>query len=126
VPELDESALARQAAALYGAEHHEVPIRIEEIRDRCPTRCARSTSRAVDGPNTYFVSEAAAEAGLKVAVSGVGRRRAVRRIRQLRARTACEAPSAASRPCRDSVRLHAAIECAAAAHARGIEARRRR
>jgi asparagine synthase (glutamine-hydrolysing) len=72
VPELDESALARQAAALYGSEHHEVPIRIEEIRDRMPDAVRSLDQPSVDGPNTYFVSEAAARAGLKVAVSGVG------------------------------------------------------
>jgi len=72
VPELDESGWARRAAELYGTEHHEVPIRIEEIRDRMPDAVRALDQPSVDGPNTYFVSEAAARAGLKVAVSGVG------------------------------------------------------
>ena len=72
VPDLDESALAREAARLYGAEHHEIPIRIEEIRDRLPDALRALDQPSIDGPNTYFVSEAAAKTGLKVAVSGVG------------------------------------------------------
>jgi asparagine synthase (glutamine-hydrolysing) len=72
VPDLDESRLAKAAAQLYGAEHHEVPIRIEEIRDRVPDALRALDQPTIDGVNTYFVSEAAAKAGLKVAVSGVG------------------------------------------------------
>jgi asparagine synthase (glutamine-hydrolysing) len=72
VPNLDESRLAREAAVLYGTEHHEVPICIEEIRDRLPHAIRALDQPSIDGPNTYFVSEAAAKAGLKVAVSGVG------------------------------------------------------
>jgi asparagine synthase (glutamine-hydrolysing) len=72
VPELDESALARQAAALYGSDHREIPIRIEEMRERMPDAIRALDQPSVDGINTYFVSEAAVRAGLKVAVSGVG------------------------------------------------------
>jgi asparagine synthase (glutamine-hydrolysing) len=69
---LDESALARQAAELYGANHTEIPIRVDEIRDRMPEAIRSLDQPSIDGVNTYFVSEAAARAGLKVAVSGVG------------------------------------------------------
>jgi asparagine synthase (glutamine-hydrolysing) len=72
VAELDESRLAREAARQYGTEHHEVPIRITEIRDRMPDAVRALDQPSIDGPNTYFVSEAAVKAGLKVAVSGVG------------------------------------------------------
>jgi asparagine synthase (glutamine-hydrolysing) len=72
VADLDESRLAREAARLYGAEHHEVPIRIEEIRDRIPDALRSLDQPSIDGLNSYFVSEAAVKAGLKVAVSGVG------------------------------------------------------
>jgi asparagine synthase (glutamine-hydrolysing) len=72
VPGLDESLLAREAARFYGAEHHEVPIRIEEIRDRIPDAVRGLDQPSIDGVNTYFVSEAAVKVGLKVAVSGVG------------------------------------------------------
>ena len=72
VAELDESSLARQAAELYGSRHHEIPIRIAEVRDRIADAVHALDQPSVDGVNTYFVSEAAARAGLKVAVSGVG------------------------------------------------------
>jgi asparagine synthase (glutamine-hydrolysing) len=72
VAALDESQLAREAARLYGTEHHEVPIRIAEIRDRMPDAVRALDQPSIDGPNTYFVSEAAVKAGLKVVVSGVG------------------------------------------------------
>jgi asparagine synthase (glutamine-hydrolysing) len=72
VADLDESRLAREAAHLYGADHHEVPIRVEEIRDRIPDALQSLDQPSIDGLNSYFVSEAAVNAGLKVAVSGVG------------------------------------------------------
>jgi asparagine synthase (glutamine-hydrolysing) len=72
VPELDEGPLARQAAALYGADHREIPVRVDEVRERMPAAIRALDQPSVDGVNTYFVSEAAVRAGLKVAVSGVG------------------------------------------------------
>lgn len=71
-PDLDESHLARQAAALYGTDHHEIPMRIEELRERIPEAVAALDQPSVDGINTFFVSEAAVQAGLKVVVSGIG------------------------------------------------------
>jgi asparagine synthase (glutamine-hydrolysing) len=71
-PALDESRLARRAAELYGAEHHEIPIRIEEVRERMADAVRSLDQPSIDGINTFFVSEAATRAGLKVAVSGVG------------------------------------------------------
>lgn len=72
VPGLDEGPLAREAAALYGADHRDVPIRAETIRERMPDAIRALDQPSIDGVNSYFVSEAAVAAGLKVAVSGVG------------------------------------------------------
>jgi asparagine synthase (glutamine-hydrolysing) len=72
VAALDEGALARQAAQLYGSDHREIPIRVDDIRDRMPDAIRALDQPSVDGVNTYFVSEAAVQAGLKVAVSGIG------------------------------------------------------
>lgn len=71
-PALDESPLARIAAAQYRTNHLEVPIRIEAVRDRIfdAVRCLDQPS--IDAINTFFIAEATAKAGLKVAVSGVG------------------------------------------------------
>ena len=71
-PELDESELARTAANLYGTRHHEIRLRLEDVRDRIPAAIEAMVQPTIDGINTYFVSEAAVAAGLKVAVSGIG------------------------------------------------------
>jgi asparagine synthase (glutamine-hydrolysing) len=71
-PGLDESDLARIAAKRYGTDHHEVPIRVEAMRERIGDAIRSLDLPSVDGINTYFVSQAAAQTGLKVAVSGVG------------------------------------------------------
>jgi len=72
VADLDESELARSAAELYGSDHHEIPIRVDEIRERLPDAIRALDQPSMDGVNTYFVAEAAVRAGLKVAVSGIG------------------------------------------------------
>jgi asparagine synthase (glutamine-hydrolysing) len=72
VASLDESALAREAAELYGADHREIPIGVDEIRDLMPEAIRALDQPSVNGVNTYFVAKAAVSAGLKVAVSGVG------------------------------------------------------
>lgn len=71
-PGLDESRLAGEAAGLYGSEHHDVPIRSDEIRDRMGDAMRALDQPSIDGVNIFFVSEAAVKTGLKVAVSGVG------------------------------------------------------
>jgi asparagine synthase (glutamine-hydrolysing) len=71
-PDLDESRLAAAAAQLYGAEHHAVLIKIEEIRERIPDAVRALDQPSIDGINTFFVAEATVRTGLKVAVSGVG------------------------------------------------------
>jgi asparagine synthase (glutamine-hydrolysing) len=96
-PELDESRLAGQAARLYRSDHHDVPIRIDEVRERIGDAVRGLDQPSLDGVNTFFVSEAAAKTGLKVAVSGVGGDELfggyssferVPRVRRLRARIA--------------------------------------
>ncbi len=69
---LDESGLARIAAERYRTGHREVPIRIDEVRERVFDAVRSLDLPSVDGINTFFVSEATAKTGLKVAVSGVG------------------------------------------------------
>jgi asparagine synthase (glutamine-hydrolysing) len=72
IPDLDESRLAQEAGRIYGSDHLEIPIRIDEVRERMTDAVRALDQPSIDGPNTYFVSEAAVKAGLKVAVSGVG------------------------------------------------------
>ncbi|MBY0399654.1 asparagine synthase (glutamine-hydrolyzing) [Myxococcota bacterium] len=71
-PDLDESRLAAFAARFYGTRHHEIHLNIEDIRGRMPQAISSMDQPTIDGINTYLVSEAARQVGLKVAISGVG------------------------------------------------------
>lgn len=70
--ELDEAQLAGQAAGVYGTDHHVIPTTIEASRERLPDAIRALDQPSIDGINTYLVSEATVQTGLKVAVSGVG------------------------------------------------------
>ena len=68
----DEVPLAEQVAKQYGTNHRTAWITRQDFqKERDPILDAMDQP-SVDGVNTYFVSKAAAEAGLKVAVSGLG------------------------------------------------------
>ncbi len=68
----DEAPLAGLVARHYGTEHTTRRIgAIEFVRD-LPDIIAAMDQPSIDGINTWFVSKAAHELGLKVAISGVG------------------------------------------------------
>jgi len=68
----DESAYSRIAAHHIGTEHTEVLLHGENVRRDLPKALAAFDQPSVDRLNTYFVSKAAREAGLTVALSGLG------------------------------------------------------
>ena len=68
----DEAPFAAEVARLYGAEHVIRRISRNEFRDDLPLILDAMDQPSVDGVNTWFVSKAAKEAGLKVALSGLG------------------------------------------------------
>lgn len=68
----DESALARVVAAKCGTHHQDVPLDGTAILNRLDEAVGALDQPTMDGINTYFVSWAAREVGLKVALSGVG------------------------------------------------------
>jgi asparagine synthase (glutamine-hydrolysing) len=68
----DEVPLARAVARQYGAEHHVRPVSGDEFRACAEQILADMDQPSVDGVNTWFVSKAAHECGLKVVVSGLG------------------------------------------------------
>jgi len=70
--ENDEVPLAEQTAALLGAKHRTIRVRRTDFREELPRILDAMDQPSVDGVNTYFVSLAAARAGLKVAISGLG------------------------------------------------------
>jgi asparagine synthase (glutamine-hydrolysing) len=68
----DEAPLARRVAKHCGTQHREVPLEGEAVVSRLDEAVASLDEPSMDGINTYFVSWAAREAGLKVALSGLG------------------------------------------------------
>ena len=68
----DESELARVVAKKCGTQHKEVPLTGEAIVSRIDEAMSALDEPTMDGINTYFVSWAAREVGLKAALSGLG------------------------------------------------------
>jgi len=68
----DEAPLARQVAERCGTLHTNVPLDGAAMLRRVDEALASLDQPTMDGINTYFVSWAAGEVGLKVALSGLG------------------------------------------------------
>jgi asparagine synthase (glutamine-hydrolysing) len=68
----DEGPLAELIAKQFGTTHTTRIVTAAEFRDDMPRIFEAMDQPSVDGINTWFVSKAARELGLKVAVSGVG------------------------------------------------------
>jgi asparagine synthase (glutamine-hydrolysing) len=70
--QFSEGAIAKRTAERIGSQHCEAMISSEEMVGRLPEAVAALDQPSMDGVNTYFVSWAARQAGLKVALSGLG------------------------------------------------------
>ena len=68
----DEAELARLAAKRFKTRHTEVPLSGEAVLARLDEALGALDQPTMDGINTYFVSWAARQVGLKVALSGLG------------------------------------------------------
>jgi asparagine synthase (glutamine-hydrolysing) len=68
----DEGPLARLVAQRAATRHTEVPFEGQDVLARLDQAIAALDQPTMDGINTYFVSWAAREVGLKVALSGLG------------------------------------------------------
>jgi asparagine synthase (glutamine-hydrolysing) len=68
----DEAPLAAHVAAFYGVRHSVEGLTLAEFKRALPRIFEAMDQPTVDGMNSYFVSQAAAAAGLKVAMSGTG------------------------------------------------------
>jgi asparagine synthase (glutamine-hydrolysing) len=68
----DEAPLARRVADAAGTQHTEVPLKGTDMLMRLDEALSALDQPTMDGINTYFVSWAAREVGLKVALSGLG------------------------------------------------------
>ena len=68
----DEAPLAEEVARLYGADHRTVRITRRDFEDSFDHMMWSMDQPTIDGVNSYWVSRAARQAGLKVALSGLG------------------------------------------------------
>lgn len=68
----DEVPLAAQVSRHYDAEHIVRRVGEREFQNDLPAILEAMDQPSIDGVNTWFVSKAAKEAGLKVALSGLG------------------------------------------------------
>ena len=79
----DEAPLAAEIAARYGAEHIVRRVARGEFERDLPDILDAMDQPSIDGVNTWFVAKAANEAGLKVALSGIGGDEAAGRLSEL-------------------------------------------
>jgi len=70
--EFSEADIARRTAATFGTTHKELMLSGDEMLARLSEAVNALDQPSMDGINTYFVSWGATQAGLKVALSGLG------------------------------------------------------
>ncbi|MGA8268743.1 MAG: asparagine synthase (glutamine-hydrolyzing), partial [Candidatus Acidiferrales bacterium] len=70
--EFSEAEIARRTAKRFGTDHREILISGEDMVMRMDEAIESFDQPSMDGINTYFVSWAARQAGLKVVLSGLG------------------------------------------------------
>ncbi|MEY2528413.1 MAG: hypothetical protein QOJ05_503 [Verrucomicrobiota bacterium] len=72
LPEFDETEIAREVAQRYGTDHHRIQLSEDEVIHSVTEAVAKLDLPSVDAINTYIVSRAVANHGVKVALSGLG------------------------------------------------------
>ncbi|HEV7705224.1 MAG TPA: asparagine synthase (glutamine-hydrolyzing), partial [Gemmatimonadaceae bacterium] len=68
----DETPVAEAVAKQLGAEHSTIWVTRADFKGALEHLLERMDQPSIDGVNSYFVTRAAKEAGLKVAISGLG------------------------------------------------------
>ncbi len=68
----DEAPLAEAVARQYGVRHTIQDLTLAQFKSELPNIFAAMDQPTVDGLNSYFISKAAHDFGLKVAMSGTG------------------------------------------------------
>jgi asparagine synthase (glutamine-hydrolysing) len=68
----DERKYAQLVAKKFNTDHHEINLSANVFLKDIPAAIAAIDFPSGDGPNTYAVSKAAKEAGITVAISGLG------------------------------------------------------
>ena len=72
IAEFDESAIALEVAQRYGTTHQRLRLTEEAVLQSVTEAVAHLDLPSVDAINTYIVARAAAQRGVKVALSGLG------------------------------------------------------
>lgn len=67
-----EAHFARQVASKFDTEHHEIHLGEQQLIDMLPAAIGAEDQPTMDGINTYVVSKAVKDAGITVALSGIG------------------------------------------------------
>lgn len=70
--EFSEAPYAKKIAEKFDTRHEEIIMRPVVFRDRLPDALSAMDHPGADGPNTFLVSEAAKQAGVTMALSGLG------------------------------------------------------
>ncbi len=68
----DESQHSRRVAAQYGTEHRAITVTADHVLSGLDATMAAYDQPSIDGINTYVISQAVRQAGIKVAISGLG------------------------------------------------------
>lgn len=71
-PRFDESVHARTIARQYGTEHHSLVLRPKHVFETFEQGLSAYDQPSIDGLNSFFLSKAVREAGITVALSGLG------------------------------------------------------
>jgi len=71
-PEFSEARYAKMVAEKFGTEHHEIMLDPDDFRKELPDALKAMDHPSGDGPNTYVVSKVTKEAGITMALSGLG------------------------------------------------------
>jgi asparagine synthase (glutamine-hydrolysing) len=70
--EFSEAEHSRAVAERFKTDHHEITVSQEDVFATIPAAVGAMDQPTMDGVNTYFVSQQARAAGVKVALSGLG------------------------------------------------------
>ncbi len=95
--EFSEAEQARQTARLLGTEHRELILSEHDMIARFDDALSAFDQPSMDGINTFWISWAAHQAGLKVALSGLGSDEVFGGYTSFRARSALANTSVAGR-----------------------------
>lgn len=70
--DFSEAKYAKKVAEKFGTNHHEIKLSSEDFLKQLPESLNALDHPSGDGPNTYVVSKATKQAGITMALSGLG------------------------------------------------------